>query len=433
MLERDETQQPQNPTTNENENLREKAMQNMRRIYSQANKVIVLDSDLLRMRGHNLSAEELLARIISCSWIRRLWTLQEAALARKLWYQGTDDAFTINPETEPITEALFDDEVAYYCRSLEYDNWRNLARAWNQEPPTDNSDGKAHTVSSVLQVTKVWSAFKSRQGSHGADEPGCYATLLDMPLDKVYIGPEATRLKRLWRLYRVLPAGVLFAPAPKLHDEPGYEWAFSDLSYCAEVMAPSTHPLHVTVRGLCTHLPGIMLAERLPSNRQSVIAVSISDTIFYITQNTKRNNLPWHPGQDFSSSPGDLDHRSKSNSPAKPKALQLHNHHKLAVILGTFTADKTTQSQLENLQGCLGALVTLTADSPGANSEPGVMACLFLRTVSVIRKDSAFDKRTDWTVNTNSTEEKTLVVSGSFTAAGTGWRIGDGQPLNNKS
>jgi hypothetical protein len=242
-----------------------------------------------------------------------------------------------------------------------------------------------------------------------------------MPLDQIYSEPEATRVKRLWSLYRVIPAAVLFTPAPKLSHEPGYEWAFDRLSDCGAITAPSLHPLTVTDKGLLTRLPGLILSEKLSSIRQSVITVVINETTFYITQNCRRDNLPWHP---------------QTNAPRGLHSVQLHTHPRLAVILGMFNADKTTPSELDDLQGCLGALVALTdpsilpvgppvRDSPDTSIPPSAfIACQFLRTVSLIRKDSAFDKRTDWSANANSQDEKEMVVKGEFTPPDMRWRIG---------
>lgn len=429
--------------------LRARAIRNMRRVYSQANRVIVLDADLLRVRGTHVNAEELLGRITCSSWIRRLWTLQEAVLARKLWYQGADDAFTVFPSDKPIAEEFFDDEVAYYCRSFDYDKWRSFARVWTDDDLPQPDDGKGNTVFSVEKVAQAWTAFRLRQGSFTHDEPGCYAALLDMPLDQIYSEPVDTRVKKLWSLYRVIPAAVLFTPAPKLHYEPGYEWAFRDLSNCGAITAPALHPLKVTRTGLLTRLPGIVLSEKLRSNRQSVIAVSISGTTFYLTQNTKQNNLPWHPPR-VNTPPSLSQDGQFLEDPEASYDLQLHSHPRLGVILGVFNADKTSTEELDNLNGCLGALVAIT-DSTALSSletngdrgpaqvldslSSGVenpsdssrfVGCDFLRTVSVVRKDSVFDRRTDWTGNANSDVEKEMFVEAEFTASNLGWRIGSG-------
>ncbi|KAL3427769.1 het domain protein [Phlyctema vagabunda] len=59
-----------------------KAVMNMRNVYAQAERVLVLDAELL-VSPAGASYEEINMRIQSSRWIRRLWTVQEAALARR--------------------------------------------------------------------------------------------------------------------------------------------------------------------------------------------------------------------------------------------------------------------------------------------------------------------------------------------------------------
>jgi len=66
----------------------------MRRTYESARKVLVLDSEL-EVASIDTSPEELLMRISCCGWMRRLWTLQEGALAKELFFQFKERAAMI--------------------------------------------------------------------------------------------------------------------------------------------------------------------------------------------------------------------------------------------------------------------------------------------------------------------------------------------------
>ena len=68
----------------------------MRRIYKEADKVLVLDSALTRTSSHMLEATEMTMRLKASSWVRRLWTFQEAYLAKELHYQFSDLALTLS-------------------------------------------------------------------------------------------------------------------------------------------------------------------------------------------------------------------------------------------------------------------------------------------------------------------------------------------------
>lgn len=58
----------------------------MREVYTHAERVLVFDADLMASTAE-ASYEELNMRIRCSRWIRRLWTLQEAVLAKRLIYQ----------------------------------------------------------------------------------------------------------------------------------------------------------------------------------------------------------------------------------------------------------------------------------------------------------------------------------------------------------
>ncbi|KAM0818181.1 hypothetical protein AB5N19_03990 [Seiridium cardinale] len=73
--------------------LKAKAVSMMNRIYREADRVLVLDNDLLCQEG---DAVELLARVQYSTWAHRLWTFQEGALAKKLYVQFRAKAIQIN-------------------------------------------------------------------------------------------------------------------------------------------------------------------------------------------------------------------------------------------------------------------------------------------------------------------------------------------------
>lgn len=64
----------------------------MKDSYRLADKVLVLDEYLLGVAAADVSPDEVLARIVIAPWNRRLWTLQEAQLARRdhLFFQLAD-------------------------------------------------------------------------------------------------------------------------------------------------------------------------------------------------------------------------------------------------------------------------------------------------------------------------------------------------------
>jgi hypothetical protein len=63
-------------------------------IYEEADGVLVLDSWIQELERSESIAEKA-ARLILCTWARRLWTMQEAVLAQNLFIQFKDGPDTL--------------------------------------------------------------------------------------------------------------------------------------------------------------------------------------------------------------------------------------------------------------------------------------------------------------------------------------------------
>jgi hypothetical protein len=55
---------------------KQKAIERLRKVYKEANKVLVLDSSLFSISTEDLHTSEKIAKIYTSPWMRRLWTLQ---------------------------------------------------------------------------------------------------------------------------------------------------------------------------------------------------------------------------------------------------------------------------------------------------------------------------------------------------------------------
>ncbi|EEA19437.1 HET domain protein [Talaromyces marneffei ATCC 18224] len=79
----------------QNEQDRRLAISDMAKYYSEASCVLVLDADLMAC-STMVSPNELLLRISLSTWMRRLWTLQEGALTKRLYFQFKDGTASLN-------------------------------------------------------------------------------------------------------------------------------------------------------------------------------------------------------------------------------------------------------------------------------------------------------------------------------------------------
>ncbi|CAK7212754.1 hypothetical protein SCUCBS95973_001570 [Sporothrix curviconia] len=193
------------------------SLQRIADVYRNAAHVLVLDASLMHYAADQLAPEEVLLRIFSSSaWMRRLWTLQEGALAQSLYFQFADRAVTPN---EPL-EALYQKGLldARYMRL-----WKDIAieqvhlRGWFQN------------IGGPLSLVSLQRTLHFRTVSNPADEPLCIATLLGLDQAKVVAVSDAQeRMARVWEMVASklgggVPARILFSSDATL-DVPGWRW-----------------------------------------------------------------------------------------------------------------------------------------------------------------------------------------------------------------
>ncbi|KAI0801243.1 hypothetical protein C8Q74DRAFT_478489 [Fomes fomentarius] len=75
--------------------LRKRAILLMAKTYRKADQVIVFDSGLRTLCRSSSPFKEIVFRIVTSSWMQRVWTLQEAMLARGLHFEFADGLFPI--------------------------------------------------------------------------------------------------------------------------------------------------------------------------------------------------------------------------------------------------------------------------------------------------------------------------------------------------
>ncbi|KAH8646150.1 hypothetical protein BX600DRAFT_519001 [Xylariales sp. PMI_506] len=74
--------------------LKQKAINQMAAVYAAAFQVLILDSAVERARIGAATTNELLCRLAFSAWMRRCWTFQEGAVARRAYFQCADGAAT---------------------------------------------------------------------------------------------------------------------------------------------------------------------------------------------------------------------------------------------------------------------------------------------------------------------------------------------------
>jgi hypothetical protein len=246
----------------------------MAKIYRRANRVIVLDAELLVVKGQP-GHEEILTRILASHWIRRLWTLQEAVLPKIVYYQLAEHAIRVSrgPNWGDLT-ADWDNEVWKYA-DVDF-GWNTLVRALPE---------------GIWRFKHVFGALQFRCVSRIEDQPTCVAILLDMDLEELHRVPLVDRTRKLWSMFEMIPVGLLFLPGEKL-EEVGFTWALKSFVACSSSPGP-TLPAYPTGKGLELSLYGFVMKGRLDSPRSAVIAVELAGRVYYIRQNLLLRNKSW--------------------------------------------------------------------------------------------------------------------------------------------
>ena len=174
----------------------------MSSIFSLASLVIALDKTLYSYKFVNGSAQETAVRILSAPWMTRLWTLQEAALAKNL-------AFLMNGILTDM--AFIRDCVIRGTRCpilMRFGVTMNLLAMGGKK----------------LNPAEALFAASGRASSKLGDETIAVAPMIGVDVDALLATEPEERMGKFWRTLGVIPSGVLFVGGKKL-EERGLRWA----------------------------------------------------------------------------------------------------------------------------------------------------------------------------------------------------------------
>lgn len=166
---------------------RQQCLLRMRDIYSQASHVLVLDAHLSYYNAGDLDSVEVCARLMFSGWTRRLWTLQEGALARKLWVQLKD---------RPVDMDAVESDVAQIYRERYIHNQLTLILISALKRLRKFGRHRQTRARDLLDVSM---ALQSRSVSVAADEAICLTLLMDIEQERVVSASQDRRMEAFWR------------------------------------------------------------------------------------------------------------------------------------------------------------------------------------------------------------------------------------------
>ena len=229
------------------------AMSLMKETYLHAANVLVLDAELEITDLSDLDPNEIMARISCSSWMRRLWTFQEAALAKNLWVQFRAESLDL----DRFLKTHNGDDSRIQARML-HRLLKNklLGISRNRMLMPQDRQQKAHIIGYGIQDRSV---------SVSSDEPLCLSTLFDLEVAKVAEKPPLERMQEVWRLLSEtdlqIPLPLLFSSSPRL-TTPGYRWAPSTIinTDTPALLFIQTGMGRLQPEGLQVKLPGVLLS-----------------------------------------------------------------------------------------------------------------------------------------------------------------------------
>ncbi|KAI0694802.1 hypothetical protein C8Q76DRAFT_571050, partial [Earliella scabrosa] len=202
--------------------LRKSAITLMKETYQKADKVVVFDEGIRTLCARTTSHKEILFRIATSSWMRRVWTLQEALLAKELYFELSDGLLplrdlerTFKYSVERVPSSL---GPIFRDSFMEFDFFSSKLIDMLNE----STFAEQHSVEAIKTVLRL---LYGRTTSKPEDETIAIAGLLGVSVAPLLAESDASaRMRVFLRELRTLPAGILLSPCSK-QSFPGFRWA----------------------------------------------------------------------------------------------------------------------------------------------------------------------------------------------------------------
>ncbi|KAK7977480.1 hypothetical protein PG996_003535 [Apiospora saccharicola] len=237
------------PVGDEFDDSRRQAILRLTYVFRDAEAVLVLDKEVEHVPA-SVSHLEKELRVITCDWMRRVWTLQEALLTKpgRLYWQFADDAL---PADDIWIDNSRHDPLCVTYKSSAFSK---------RLPALERSEvGTREFSENFLAVMYV---LRYRSLSREEDETICLAPILGLERaallqSKVHV----ERMKILAALWKNLPTYLLFLEGERI-TQPGYGWLPTSFTRGLHKSTTTRAPYQFTQtgpEGLFVVYPGILI------------------------------------------------------------------------------------------------------------------------------------------------------------------------------
>ncbi|MCJ1244651.1 hypothetical protein MMC30_001850 [Trapelia coarctata] len=177
------------------------ALIGIRDVYINAASVLVIDKTIEECASSS-TTERLYAHIYLSGWMQRMWTYEEAVLAREILFVLQDGFYTYKVDTWPSLRRT----VCVVWQSLATQLYRLRAK---QES---------------LNIGHIYQAFRYRPTNAPQEEFLSVSGMLNLDTKTLLCVKGEERTKKFWLMLKWVPFNVPFLVCPKL-SEPGFRWA----------------------------------------------------------------------------------------------------------------------------------------------------------------------------------------------------------------
>ncbi len=272
------------PVGSEHQKYRSLAIGLMYQTYVSAQDVLVLDSELQKTPIPDDNTETFL-RISVSGWMRRLWTLQESVLGRRLQVKFQDGIVDLVAELNSDADQTLingldfenyagspgSDSRSFYWedRSLRFliveVRERKFIGTFTTHTPLKPLDPvKEKTMKECSAILKAFVLSNYRSSLRKSDEHLCLSGLLGWDTACLNGVPTEQRMKTLLSKRTVLPQGLLFIAGPRMREK-GWRWALQSFGnngseqLSARVAHRDETPAKLCAKGLIVQYPGFII------------------------------------------------------------------------------------------------------------------------------------------------------------------------------
>ncbi|KAF2793873.1 hypothetical protein K505DRAFT_417498 [Melanomma pulvis-pyrius CBS 109.77] len=318
------------PVQKEHKPARKKAVGQIFDVYLKARYTIVIDNGLNSMTWTDKYTTTAM-RILASGWMRRLWTLQEAYLSRKLFFAfkpyGDADA------EQPLVDLDEIEELFVETNDELVSNLAVNARSYYHNMLGRDRKARIHeltSTNSVGLIASVWRAAQWRTTSHLEHETLALATLLNLDYqDKSFGTAELLNkkedkegklnemMKDFWMALEEsypgsIPPGIIFLPGDRIKLK-GFGWAPRSWMSAQGVDHPD--PISIISKsatllplkgGLLVEFPGFYLHSE---DRSAIVGATDGKGFWFPSDNSlvEWYHVSWADEKEYSIKKGIID------------------------------------------------------------------------------------------------------------------------------